>query len=422
MIEPYRRWQRNRKVVAEARTYHAERDPQLNDESRLPDDEAVNVQSIWVAEIYTPSKVPGLLRSLNRLGWDKGDSRGSLEEYNVSDWVRSGRASSFGGAWMNLSAIVRPGEGWIHSREAPLPSGVKFATAGLHSLTPSITVACFQFVLDEEKRTDLTRVLRRDFHSRIERTKRGYRFPDPKNLKIQALREARRDLRAHCWSWFQEHLPGIFADGLADGTFPTLDLLTTETAIPFDVPHGQVFHMWALGLDHESDAWSFDAAPELRLRMPRSWDETEQAALVLAVRKADFFASKERLSGYGDGDESLCHWLAHCIEGNLVMWAALRAIVGYQEQLGTLRDAAQVTGESTADAIERLTAARRSLLSTNTDAHIVATEILTEYEEKLFRPPANTTEFTASALYRNESWLNIDAFSDSVASTRRSDH
>lgn len=410
IAEPYQRWKRTREMIAEARAYHAEHDPQLNAESRLPDDEEVHVQSIWIAEVYTPSKVPGLLRALARLGWDKGDSRGALEKYNIAEWVRSGRGSSLGGAWMNLSAIVRPGEGWLMAREAPLPGGIKFATAGLHSLTPSITVACFQFILDEEKRSNLTHVLQRDFHSRIERTKRSYRFADPKNLKLEALREARHSLRAHCWHWFQENLPGIFADGLANGSFPTLDLLTTETAIPFDAPHGQVFHMWALGLDHEMDAWAFDQVPDLRLRMPRTWDESEEATLVLSVRKADFFANKERLSGYGEGDEALCHWLAHRIEGNLVMWAARRAIIGYQKRLGDLRDTALVTGESPADAINRLKVARRSLLSTNADAHIVATEILREYEEKLFRPPANTTEFTASDLYKNQSWLEMMRF------------
>ena len=44
------------------------RDPQENQEGRLPEQEAVALAAVWVSELYTPSTVGGLLSGIKDLG------------------------------------------------------------------------------------------------------------------------------------------------------------------------------------------------------------------------------------------------------------------------------------------------------------------------------------------------------------------
>lgn len=405
----FQRWRSHRRFIREANAYHEKRDPKENAESRPPADEQVELHSIWVAEIYTPSLVSGLLDGLHGLGWDKGDGSIGIEDLNVPEWVTDSRSSSFGGGWVNLGGLTRPGDtSYFGARQTPLPDGVTYGSATMHSPVPSLTVCVVEFVLDETRRRGIQDVFETEFRSKLTRHNRGTRIHSPKNLKQEALKIARTAARDSCAQWFRDHLPGAFAGGLAGGLFPTLELLTTTSAKPFRIKGpDSPWYTWALSLESTTDAWTNPSIPELVLQMPHtSFDD--RTALVLAGKKTDILSNRpEQFEGYGDGDEALTRWLSHRIEGNLVMWAIHQLLVGNQEDLGELRDAVRSKTGSSREAMKRLDDIRSALLATSADAEIAATEIQAVYELEHWHP-WNATDFEPLWEYRKEredSWI-----------------
>jgi hypothetical protein len=406
---PFQRWRSRRRFIREANAYHEKRDPKENAESRPPGEEQVELHSIWVAEIYTPSLVGRLREGLHGLGWDKGGESMAIEHLNVAQWVAESRSSSLGGGWVNLGGLARPGDtSYFGVRRTPLPDGVAYGSATMHSPVPSLTVCVLEFVLDETRRRGIQDVLESEFRSKMPRLDGGTQIHSPKNLKQDALKASRTAARDSCAQWFRDHLPGAFAGGLAGGLFPTLELLITTSAEPFRMEGpDNPWYMWALNLESATDAWINPSIPELVLQMPHiSFDD--RTALVLTGKKPDIFSNRsEQFEGYGDGDRALTHWLSHRIEGNLVMWAIYQLLLGNKEDLGELRDAVRSKTESSKQATKRLEDIRSALLATSADAEIAATEIRTVYELEHWHP-WNATDFEPLWEYRKErqdSWI-----------------
>lgn len=84
------------------------RDDEENKRSSPPDDERIQLHSLSVAEIYTPSHVEKLLSGLKSLGWHQDESLGRGK--NPVLWIQRNRETSLGGGWLNLGPIQRPGE------------------------------------------------------------------------------------------------------------------------------------------------------------------------------------------------------------------------------------------------------------------------------------------------------------------------
>lgn len=401
------KWRTRRRLEREDREYFRQREPEENAASRPPPEEKVELHSIWVADVFTPSFVGPLLDGLHHLGWDTGDSI-AIEDLDVAEWVIKSRSSAFGGGWINLGNLARPGDtAYFGVRRAPLPEGVRFGSATMHSPVPSLTVCVVEFRLDDPKRDAIQAVLDTDFQSQVTKIGRRTQFHTPKNLKQEQLKVTRRELRDSCAQWFRDHLPGAFAHGLAGQLFPTVELLTTTAAKPLRMEREQkAFYTWALNLEWPMDAWVNSELPDLILQMPHaSFDDA--TALVVTGRKAELLADPERFKGYGDGDDRLAHWLKHRIEGNLVMWSVHQLLVGHQEDLGELRDAVRSDTVSSREAMTRLQDIRSTLLATSADSEIGATEIQVAYEREHWRP-SNATDFESLWEQRKEhqdSWI-----------------
>ena len=125
------------------------RDADNNVKSEPPSDEIIDLRCVWAVEFYTPSQVSNLLRSFEKLGWNTDDSLGV--DHNPARWIQRTRESAYGGGWLNLGPIQRPGGGipFSFGRKAPLPIGVEYAHAAMYSLTSSVTCIVIGFVLDE---------------------------------------------------------------------------------------------------------------------------------------------------------------------------------------------------------------------------------------------------------------------------------
>ena len=140
-----------------------------NAKSEPPSGEVIDLHCVWAIEFYTPSHISKLLRGFESLGWNRDDTLGF--DRNPTRWVQRNRELPHGGAWFNLGRIQRPGGGTNFGlyRQAPLPSGVKYALATMYSLTSSITCIAIGFVLDETQN--------RRFEQALRRTRRTYMVP-----------------------------------------------------------------------------------------------------------------------------------------------------------------------------------------------------------------------------------------------------
>ncbi len=233
-------------------------DAKWNERTRLHPDERLSVASIWVAEVYTPSTLPRLIRALRNLGWDRNSSRA---ESDLTEWVRNQR-SRHSIAWTQAGFVVSPDStAYYADRRAPLPASIKAMVPTLWSIPGGITVLSVQFFVDDDAAARLNPVLRRDYDSYIEpldpapaawRNLPGLRQLRRNQAILRHHRQyeharaehdvmtQRRDLsqaeleslRRECTEWVTEWLPGKFADTDRDD-FPTAVLIVTDKDDPF---------------------------------------------------------------------------------------------------------------------------------------------------------------------------------------------
>src|SRR5690606_24749604 len=132
---------------------------------KLPDSESIEIPALWVAELYTPSTIKGLLDGIAKLGWefDRNNSR------NLKKWmadVREGRSAG----WINLGLVSPPeAEDIFTDRVSQLPKDVKGAFPTLISVTPSITALVIYFLFNEHSAKSLEQPLKADYTTSIDR-------------------------------------------------------------------------------------------------------------------------------------------------------------------------------------------------------------------------------------------------------------
>lgn len=349
---PCRRWtwyRESRRHNREAPGFWRERDSEENVRGRLPEGEGVAVPGMWVAELYTPSTVEGLLSGIHRLGWEYGRAHSDSLAKWMND-VREGRQAG----WTSLGLVSPPEERHImRERTAPLPRGVSAAFPILMSVTPSITAIVMLFVFDDETAAALEAPLRAEYATEVKRdplfrlwhvaryvlfngsARFGHQWYPPNILRRDAVRSRLQDLEDACISWLKARLPGAFT-ALNGSRFPTAALLVTEEVRPLteDARNIRAFDGIAIGRDY--DAWESDDWPGARLVLPRGWD-AEGTRLSFACRRRDAFPER---SGYHEptSNWTIAQRADDLVRGLLSRWALTCLLDGYHEVLSALRD------------------------------------------------------------------------------------
>ena len=349
---PWKRWSWYREIRQHERdepSIWGKHDPDENARGRLPDDEDVQVPAIWVAELYTPSTVGGLLDGIRHLGWEHGRSRDNSLTKWMND-VREGRKAG----WTSLGLVSPPGEAQLmKERTAPLPYGAKVALPILMSLTPSLTAFVVVFLLDDNAAASLGTPLRAEFMTTTRRdplfrswhiiryvlrngaVRFGRRIFDPDITRREAVRSCLRNLESHCVAWVHEHLPGAFSS-LGGARNPTAALLVTEQVRPLSEEARAIRALSGLAIDRYYDAWESDEWPGARLVLPRGWDD-EGSRLVFSCRRRDAFPDRP---GYHDptSNWTIAQRADDLVRGLLSRWALTCLLDSYHEALSTLRD------------------------------------------------------------------------------------
>ncbi len=349
---PWKRWTWYREIrkhdLAEP-DFWRDRDPRENAQGRLPDGEGVQVPAIWVAELYTPSTISGLLAGITNLGWEYGTSRDDSLSKWMSD-VREGRRAG----WTRLG-LVSPShdDHFMRERTALLPEGVRAALPILMSVTPSVTALVMAFLMDDETADMLHAPLRANYSTeskrdplfrpwhvvryvlRNESVRFGRRIYRPDMLRRDAARSCLCEVEGGCVDWVREYLPGAFTS-LAGVPFPTAILFVTEEAPPLTEEARAIRAFVALSIDRAYDAWESDEWPGGRLSLPHSWDD-EGSRLVFACRRRDAFPDQP---GYHDPSSNwtIAQRADDLVRGLLSRWSLTCLLDGYHEDLSALRD------------------------------------------------------------------------------------
>lgn len=377
----YRRFQKNSRAESE---YFRKRDIEENKRGRLPDSEGVQVPALWVCEIYTPSTVSGILRGIEKLGWDYR----RMKNESLTKWLSDVREGRLAG-WTNLGLVSPPNATHIlKERTAPLPAGVKAAFPVLMSLTPSLTAFIIVFHFDNDTADSLNPLLRGEYRTTAQKNPRfnfwrlckyiltgdsvgmwESHYP-PDIQRRDATSSRLQQIESSCAEWVQKYFPGVFAS-LSHSRFPSAALLVTEQFRPLSTETSNIRAFDGLGLNSEYDAWESGEWPGARLVLPYG-PYREGKRLTFACRRKDAFPERPY-----DHDPTANSTIAgkadHLIQGLLSRWALSCILGAYHEALAALRD--QTAGKGKFHPIRDLKDLRSLAITLLYDIGICANEI-----------------------------------------------
>lgn len=351
-LGPWKRWRWYREIRQHERdepNFWRDRDPSENARGRLPNDEGIEVPAVWVAELYTPSTVGGLLDGIRDLGWEYGRSRDDSLTKWMND-VREGRQAG----WTSLGLVSPPEDAhFMSERVAPLPDGVRAALPVLMSLTPSLTALTIVFLLRDDAAASLDQPLRAEYMTTTHRdpllrpwhviryvlangeARFGRSIYHPDMTRRMEVRSCIRDLESSCTAWVREYLPGAFSS-LDDARNPTAALFVTEEVRPMSEEARSIRALDGLAINRDYDAWESAEWPGARLVLPRGWDD-EGTRLVFACRRRDAFPDRP---GYHDptSNWTIAQRADDLVRGLLSRWALTCLLDRYHQTLSALRD------------------------------------------------------------------------------------
>lgn len=204
-------------------------DAKVNDETAVPEGEAVDLLCLWALEAYGPAEIDKLYAGLHKLGWDNslrvGDGRESCIE-----WVRRQRKRGSGGSY-NVGVVNRRGAGGFSpdGLEADLPDRVEYLIVKLYQICPSLTFAQILFALDADARKFYEVELNSARETTLEpirETCGAYTHFDPYSHKERAIKAVRADWQRRISVWVSQWLPGLFCS-MANGAVPTAECVMT---------------------------------------------------------------------------------------------------------------------------------------------------------------------------------------------------
>lgn len=160
--------QLDRAFARQSEQYFAKYDNADNASTRLPAGEHARMPVVWLAEVFTPVTLPGLLDGIRELAGRSTEMWPRRGDDPVERIMSSRRQG--GGAWWPLPVVVPKGS----SRSRPdqiedqLPAGIASVSLSLHSLTRTVTVLAAGFRLHDGRAQGLEDILNKDFVSRAE--------------------------------------------------------------------------------------------------------------------------------------------------------------------------------------------------------------------------------------------------------------
>lgn len=362
-------------------------DPGDRAASTPPDDESLLWHGVFVAETYGPSHIPGLLRSIEKLGWDRAQSPATKD--SLRDWILSSRSQAVGGGFWPLN-LTREGGTGVDTQVfggTPLPHGVAFARGLVLTPTPALTVLVLFFAFEDEPASRVEEVLRERTVSEGRRVASGWVIESVPNVRLDRVAEVRRQLRA-LGDFLSEFLPGACAIDL-DGEHPACEVVTTERWDPLepDSRHTEQTsgrsYLWVIGLESSLRSWTASGFDGWRLELP---DVLTRSPAMILCAKADRVTGPGSKADPGSPTEQVSSLLFHQGEGVIALWACTELLSGYGALLGRIRDEVREEARGLRAGLTRLRELRHRLLGDAADARTLAEELTRAVDEGSTQP------------------------------------
>lgn len=303
----------------------------------LPEGEHISWPCMWVTELFAPSHARSLVEAVELL--EASNSSIFLHSNRKAGWVERARAST--GGYSNLGYIRRASHLPFSRQRVRLPKPFSSMHAELAHVAPGISVLSMQFVLAEEDREDLDRIMRSSYETRVTPLKGrlgGEEIRGPEHRKQDEVEAARNKIRTVAREWIGDVAPGLFSE-LEVARPPAWDLLLTrESPLNMTSPYEERWRE-ALGLNHCLDEWQPDGLDALRLVRPHGYLVGNRSEVVpsLVGREGDAFGMLEG-QHLGEGISGLVALADRHLVDHLSLWTLLIALEAHEGQFAGIRD------------------------------------------------------------------------------------
>jgi hypothetical protein len=311
----------------------------------VPSDEHVTMPSVTVVELFPPSHIDTLRKSIERNGWTQRMSFASDRD-NVS--ILEDTRSMGGWSGWDLANIAPPGSGYFapEIKKQRIPDQFSFIAIKAEPLGPSVTAVLTTFTLSPEWRVKLDE----EWHSDHQPSFRPLKTTRPRTsdrqwAAFERTQTVRRGLHDLARQWVSDHLPGYFTTQRE--TLPSSDVLLFENYDPAaDEDHGRDFGdaLRALGFTNPVTRSSSPSFPGLVFT-----EVEESLCRPMGQRISGFVgnsaivaAAQEHLNFYGSDRNQAIARMAAKYNSSLLLKVAiddyLRSMI---RRYATLRDRAQ---------------------------------------------------------------------------------
>jgi hypothetical protein len=334
-----------------------------------PDDEHIELLSVWVVEVFPPSSSSDLYAALRRL-----PDGGIFRQQDLAEEVARHRRYPRGGAWWNLGTFYRPDDRRVPGvGRIDLPSHIDHVFVELHMATPSLACVVGQFVLTDDSASRLEAILRTRYETKGIRNADGsVSERTPLFAKREDVAAAFDQLHDACKAWFVANFPGAFCGGLLDGYLPACYFLTLDGVRPFS-DEARLEYLDPLGVDATYYALESDELPGLRLSSPTRVDPRPHTFL-LAGKRTEVFAGND-LGGHERNRFGFTVALNRRLARFMAVWGFERALLGYEMAFARLRDSlARPESRSIKQNLKELSVASRNVATLGGDAQAIAAD------------------------------------------------
>ena len=379
--------------TTELLAFWRERDPHHNAETTPPETESIDLNCLWAVELYTPDHMSNLIEGFHKLGWDPGDPD-DLTNRDPVAWIRGLNRYGMDRSWMNLGVLVSDTSDAYFvgpTHRVRLPTGVSHATAGIHSITPSLIGVVICFVFEEAYSKVFDRLLRKQRRTYTIPTRRGQRIQTPNNQKHDDVNRIRAEISQSAAAWFRDNLPGEFASGTLYGDTPTCELVTIRNAEPFPTAEerspGTNRYLSVLGLQDDFNVWRSVDAPKLKVKLRLSINRDPINHAVAAIKEGTPLWKNEL---QGNDKSSRIGYLDFLLPYLFLALATHDMLEGFHRRIRKVRRSTMFQDERKRVSTKVLQTLRDHL-SRCTDVSTIASELATDSKRRspasvLFEP------------------------------------
>ena len=244
-------------------------DAECNAKSTIDENVSLRLNCMMVSEIFGPNEIESLYKGIDKIGWN--EARDHIHKDTIIDWLKKYRLYGHP-CTRSLGRIASPEISKIDSTvdlSAKFPKDFTSLIVNLSQLTHSITCLSVGFVFSDDASLEYSDAINRAAKSiRIpDRSFGEYKTLNVINVKEDRVRYLREKYQNIAISWLSDHFPGFFSKYCKNSHFPTVEFLSFNELMPFDLNpfEDQSWLHWShfVNIGNHINSWKSTSDPSL---------------------------------------------------------------------------------------------------------------------------------------------------------------